>query len=355
VTDVWTLPLSDRRLFFARRLVAVVAGTLFLLAAAIAVAVSLVSARSDGLQQVIIGSWPGDVLATRSVVASIVFLTVLVIAVPAPRWWLLLLVPLRVVGITASLLGGVGVGLTDDSATPIVADGCETGYVVSERAFLFAASGQVLRMDGVIGSRVASTTVDDGHKPFLDRSYLAVADGDTVRVWHTVESVGAPLNTSSEPAFILPRLSYQTGCGLAGGEPQAAPQTSGPTFDADGGEGPPPSAPHDTRKQVARMAALTVESSVGTAVDAAGAPIRVPPADELSCDGTTGVELVFATADNEASYAAILGAWTASGYASDRAMQEDIRYDGTVRLSTRDRTTIDGMLHLQLGGACEVP
>lgn len=350
VTDAWTLPLSDRRLFSARRLIAVVAGVLSLPAAGVAVAVMLVPARSDGVEQVILGSLPGDVLATRSVVASIVLLTVLVIAVPAPRWWLMLLVPLRVVGIAASVLGGVGAGLADDSATPIVADGCETGYVVNESAFLFAASGEVLRMDGVIGSRVARTTVDDGHKPFLSRSYLAVAEGDTLRVWQTVDSVFESLTTSSEPAFVLPRLSYQTGCGLAGGEPRVAqPQT----FDDE--EGPRQSVVGDSREQVSRMAALTVESAVGSAVDAAGAPIRVPSASELPCDGTTGIDLVFATDDNESSYAAILDAWSAAGYAADRAMQEDIRDDGTVRLSARDRTTIDGMLHLQLGGACQVP
>ena len=100
------------------------------------------------------------------------------------------------------------------------------------------------------------------------------------------------------------------------------------------------------------MAALTVDAAEGTAVDATGSPVRPPAASELPCDGTTGVELVFATDDNAASYAAILGAWSAAGYAPDRAMQEDIRDDGTVRLSARDRTTIDGMLHLRIGGPC---
>ena len=66
----------------------------------------------------------------------------------------------------------------------------------------------------------------------------------------------------------------------------------------------------------------------------------------------TGVELVIATDDNAASYAAILDAWSAAGYASDSAMQEYIRSDGAVRLSARDRTTIDGMLHLGIGGPC---
>lgn len=303
------------------------------------------------MQQVVVGSWNGDMIAMVCVVASIVLFAVIVIAVPAPRWWLLLLVPLRVGGVAAVFLSGFGLVLTDESATPIVADGCDTGYVVSESAFLFGASGEVLRLDGAIGTRVVRTTVDDGHKPFQQRSYIAVDEGDVVRVRHTVESVRDPMAAS----FVLPRLSYRTGCGLAGGEPQAASETAGPTFDADAGEGPAPSAPHDSREQVARMAALTVESAVGTAVDATGAPLRVPSAAELPCEGTTGVELVFATEDNESSYAAILGAWTAAGYASDRAMQEDIRYDGTVRLSARDRTTIDGMLHLHLGGACQVP
>lgn len=322
---------------------------MFLAPVAVFTAALNVSVRSDGEQQVVVGTWNGDTLLMSSVVASVVLLAVIVSAVPAPRWWLLLFAPLRVLAVAAALLGGAALTLADESVTPIVADGCGTGYVVSERAFLLASSGEVLRLDGVVGTRVVSTNVDDGHKPFQQRSYVAIAGGDTLRVWHTFKSAAEGVSASAVPQFVVPRLAFASGCGLAGGEP-VVPTTAPWRSDAD--EEPSESAPSDTRERVAAMAALTVDTVEGTAVDAAGSPIRVPKAAELACDGTTGVDLTFATADNAASYAAILAAWTAAGYASDRAMQEDIRSDGAVRLSARDRTTIDGMLHLRIGGPC---
>ncbi len=100
------------------------------------------------------------------------------------------------------------------------------------------------------------------------------------------------------------------------------------------------------------MAALTVQAAQGTTVDAGGSPVRAPSASELPCDGRTGVDLAFSTDDNAASYEAILAAWDAAGYSSDRAMQEDLRYDGVVRLSARDRTTIDGLVHVSLTAEC---
>lgn len=349
MTDVWERPLSGAWVAPARRWTVVVASALFLAPAGVFAAVSDVSARSNGERQVVVGPWNDGTLLMASVVASVVLLAVIVIAVPAPRWWLLLLVPLRVLAVAAALLGGVVLALADESVTPIVADGCDTGYVVSERAFLRASSGEVLRLDGVIGTWVTATRVDNGHKPFAERSYLAVTDGTTVRVRHTARNASDGVSTADDPQFVLPRIRFAAGCGLAGGEP-AVP--SADPWHPDPDEGPIESVASDTRERVAAMAALTVDAAEGTAVDATGSPVRPPAASELPCDGTTGVELVFATDDNAASYAAILGAWSAAGYAPDRAMQEDIRDDGTVRLSARDRTTIDGMLHLRIGGPC---
>jgi len=55
------------------------------------------------------------------------------------------------------------------------------------------------------------------------------------------------------------------------------------------------------------------------------------------------------------AYAAILAAWDAEGYAKDRAMQEDLRGNSVVRLSARDRSSIDGLLHVSLTTECRVP
>jgi len=335
-----------------RRRTVLVASIAYLLMLAVIAVVWPVSLNSEGRQIVIVGPWTGDVIITVCVVASVVLLAVIVFAVPARRWWWLLLAPLRIVAVAAVALGGLSLLVLDESVTPIVADGCDTGYVVSERSFLFAASGTVLRRDGVIGTEVGRTSVDDGHKPFSQQSYLAVTEGDTLRVWNTFQSRTEHLSTASEPSFVLPRLTTQTGCGLAGGiDPLAQPApTSSPIVDAE--EGPAPAPVGDSRERVARMAAVTLEAARGTAVDATGSPVRAPSASDLPCDGATGVDLAFATDDNAASYEAILAAWDAAGFFRDRAMQEDLRDDGVVRLSARDRTTIDGLLHFSLTAEC---
>ncbi|WP_394685962.1 hypothetical protein [uncultured Microbacterium sp.] len=45
----------------------------------------------------------------------------------------------------------------------------------------------------------------------------------------------------------------------------------------------------------------------------------------------------------------------AEGSSADRAMQEDLRDNGVVRLSARDRSSIDGLMHFSLTADCRVP
>jgi len=103
------------------------------------------------------------------------------------------------------------------------------------------------------------------------------------------------------------------------------------------------------------MAQLTFDAAEAPVTDTAGVPVSVPAASELPCDGTTAIALDIRTADNAASYAAILAAWDAEGSSADRAMHEDLRYNGSVRLSARDRSSIDGLMHFLLTADCRAP
>lgn len=336
----------------------VAASVTYLLLLALIAVVWPVSLDSVDARVVVFGPWTGEVIVTGSIAAAIVSLAVIVFAVPAQRWWWLLLGPLRVIAIGAMALGGLNFSLTDDSVTPIVANGCATGYVATERSFLFAASGSIRRMDGLIGTSVGRTEVDDGHKPFQQQSYIAVTEGDTLRVWNTYQSAGERLSTSSAPSFVLPRLVAETNCGLAGGidaDARPLPVPTVPTIPAGPGEGPAPAPATDTRTEIALMVQRTLDAAGGHVVDAEGAPMSAPLPSDLSCDGTTAYDLVIRTDDNATSYAAILAAWDAEGYAKDRAMQEDLRYNSVVRLSARDRSSIDGLLHFSLTAECRVP
>ncbi|MDQ1113632.1 hypothetical protein QE418_003080 [Microbacterium testaceum] len=353
--DDETKRVLDRRVRVVRRWTVVAASVIYLLLLALIVVVWPVSLDSVDAREVVVGPWTGEVIVTGSIAAAIVSLAVIVFAVPARRWWWLLLGPLRAIAIGAMALGGLAFSLTDDSVTPIVANGCETGYVVTERSFLFAASGSVRRLDGLIGTSVGRTEVDDGHKPFQQQSYIAVTEGDTLRVWNTFQSVGERLSTSSPPSFVLPRLVTETSCGLAGGIDADEQPLPVPTVSADPDEGPAPAPATDARTEVARMVQRTLDAAGGTVTDAEGAPLSAPLASDLPCDGTTAYDLAIRTDDNAASYEAILAAWDAEGYAKDRAMQEDLRCNGVMRLSARDRSSIDGLLHFSLTAECRAP
>ncbi len=103
------------------------------------------------------------------------------------------------------------------------------------------------------------------------------------------------------------------------------------------------------------MVQVTLDAATAPVSDANGALVVAPAASDLPCDGTTGIALAFATGDNAISYASILSAWDAAGFSADRAMQEDLRYNGVVRLSARDRSSIDGLLHFSLTADCRAP
>lgn len=338
-----------------------------LLVAAASLAVSLgvlgivfaVPALSGGTREVLIGGWDDVAIAVASAVAATVSILVLVLAVRAPRWWLALFVPLRL-GATVAVLGALFAALLSagGTVTPLVAEGCRTGYVVAERALLFSASVRVLRLEGLVAEEVASLSTNDGHTPFRRGSYIAIADAQTVTVWHTFDDDRERLTTDGEPNAVLPRIedAATATCGVPGGRDVDAvsvpPTATSDPSAAVTGEGPAQEPAGDARNEVAAMAATALDAAVGPATDSAGSPLTLPSATDLPCDGTTGLDLSFTTADNAVSYAAILAAFDAAGYAADRAMQEDLRSNGVVRLSARDRSSIDGLLHLSLTAEC---
>jgi hypothetical protein len=129
---------------------------------------------------------------------------------------------------------------------------------------------------------------------------------------------------------------------------------------------PPPLPPivvDDARDEMLRMLQATADAAVAPVMTGDGAPLVI--ADSLlaasACDEggsrlTAAIDVT--TGDNAGSLTAILAAWDTAGYLPDRAMQEDIRYSTTLpveRMSIRDTSTIDGMLHLTVTGTCAAP
>lgn len=143
----------------------------------------------------------------------------------------------------------------------------------------------------------------------------------------------------------------------AGSTPAMAPPPPEPE------QSPPPLGTAEARAELVRLARLSLEATVGPAVDAEGAvasadePVIVSsPCGEIGA--VLSMELVFSSTDPAASLASILAAWDAEGYAPDAAMQTSIRYSDTLpvaSLHASDRSSIDGMLHLRLTSACAIP
>ncbi|MFK4760715.1 hypothetical protein ACI3KS_07250 [Microbacterium sp. ZW T5_45] len=260
-------------------------------------------------------------------------------------------------GVAASAFSALGAFvLSDTSVTTIEVNGCDTGYVVVERSFLFLSTGTIYRPDGpFIVVAAGRSSGDDGYMPFAAGTYAVTRVGDDWQIDYAIESGRAAADTSSLPV-------------LAGHECTTA--SSG-----EGGWDPPPTptpTPTPTRAVVRQDQIVdAVRTMIAASFDAAGGEVRDATGNELDaatlsvplapCDvpGTERAEvsLQFATADNARSLTRILEAWDDAGYLPDRAMQSDIRYSETLpvaQMTIRDRTTIDGLLHMTITSACAV-
>ncbi len=329
------------------------------LAAALAVLVVLlaISTGSDAQVSVLIGTRGSERIGTVAIVAALTSLALGLCLIPVSRIWLLVMIPARIAAIAAACLAAFVWFLTSSATVvPLISAGCETGYVMEEESFLLAGRGTVYRTDGIFVTAVEQTGGDDGYHPFADGAYAVVDDGDSLRVWYSFsfDYQAAPIATDGEPAFTLPKLTDRPfSCGLSAGTRE--PSTTPPP--------PPVYTTDEARAGVAEMVAASLAATVGPARNATGVVID---AQELglvttACgeNGTRiGVGLEFTTDDDAASLTRILQVWDAAGYSPDRAMQEDIRYSETLpieKMSIRDSTTIDGLMHLSVASQCSAP
>ncbi len=279
---------SDRRACAVRRRTVVAASVTYLLAIALIAVVWHVSLDSAGDREVVVGPWTGGVIGAGSVVAAVISLAVIVFAAPARRWWWLLLGPLRAIALAAAALGGLVLFLTDEPVTRSSRTVAETGYVVAERAFLFAASGSVSvgRTDRNAGR---SYEVDDGHMPFhqgrTSRSPTAtpsVCGTPSKRDGTTQHRFCAVVRSSADRDRHRLRSRRRDECR---GRYSAAAAHPGRTC-----RGPEPSPASDARGELARMVQRTLDAAGAAVTDAAGAPVaarRHPPSRATERPRTT--------------------------------------------------------------------
>ena len=342
-----------------RRRVLIATGILLLACLIVLSFVLVVDTVSGGKSSLLVGWLTSDRITHLTIVVSFALISVGLCLIPMPLRSLWLVIPARICAVGATCLAAFLWTLTAEaSVTPLLNGGCPTGYVVVERSFLLAGSGTVYRSDGIFVSAVAYTSGDDGYRPFEDEAYVVEGD-DPLRVWYTID--GSPgddqaVSTLGQPDLVLPAL-------IAAAEPSCDPQDAaprGPIPDPTTPTEPSPvtSAEAETARDAMVRRSLDaavgpVEDAAGTAADQAVFPMTTVACDENGAQTTTVLDL--RTADNARSLEQILAEWDNAGYLADRAMQEDLRYSDSLpieRMSIRDTTTIDGLIHLRITTRC---
>jgi hypothetical protein len=147
---------------------------------------------------VLIGDVTGFQLAYFSVVVGLVALAAFVLLAPAPRWWPYLAVPVSATVVALAILLTVigGPFAADTKVTPLVTEGCATGYIAIEPS---GGGGSFIGVrDGWRVNSVQQFAGDDFSRPFAAGDYVARDSNGEVAVWHDGEPVS--------PAFSLPQL-----------------------------------------------------------------------------------------------------------------------------------------------------
>lgn len=343
-----------------RRVVAWVAGGFFAVATAVVVWVLAVPSASAGSLSVLVGTLDERSLLGVAVPVALVFLCVGVWSVDVPRPML----PLQIVGgVLAACAGGIAalfaVLMVDANVTPVLHDGCDTGYVVVESSFLTASNGTLYRQDGAfVVAPIARTSGNDAYQPFSMGGYSVTEADGSLLITYVVDRPyeGGEARTGSGSPITVPVLEGRTPtCGLQAGGTLVLPSSTTPTPE------PPPVTAAAVDADMKALIDASLSAAAETVVDASGAPVDMSalPISATPCTegaGTQrGVRLEFRTDDNARALERILEVWDRAGYEKDRAMQEDIRYSESLpvaRMSIRDTSSVDGMIHLSVTSVC---
>ena len=342
-------------------MVARIAGAFFAVATAVVVGQLGVSAATAGTATLLIGPLDERSLSTIAMLIAFLSLGTGLWSVDAPRWML----PLKIVGIVlaacAAALAALVITLVGDAkATPLLQGDCDTGYVVVEHRSLRGSSGTVYRQDGFIATSVARTSGDDAYEPFAMGGYAVTEADGTLSVSYAVNRPNSYANPAGTYAssFSVPVLEERTPqCGLEmHREPPLDPGPASPSA-------PAPATAASVDDEMRELVGASFEAAAGTVLDASGAPLDVAalPLSSAPCTTAPGtrheMQLDFRTDDNARSLDDILAVWDRAGYEQDRAMQEDIRYSEgrpVERMSIRDTSSVDGLLHLTVSSVCVV-
>ncbi|WP_298745416.1 hypothetical protein [uncultured Microbacterium sp.] len=207
-TGLATSAHRDRRLPLWRRCALFVAGLLLSLGTSLIAYVTAVSRTAAGDVTVLVGTLGAAQIVILASVACLTALAVGLCLIPVARPWLALLVPVRAVAVLAAFATSVPLMWSPwTTVTPLLVDGCETGYTVVERSFLLVGTGSVYRVDGVVATRVGTSVPDDGYHPFADGNYAVTSDGDALHIWYSAFNDQQVSTDSRDPDIVAQRVA----------------------------------------------------------------------------------------------------------------------------------------------------
>lgn len=180
------------------------AATVALTSATLAViGVALVDSASGGDAQLLLGALPSRHIIGAATILAFTALSYTLCTVSVPPGWLAPVVTARVLSIGGALVAAFWGFLTMPwPVTPLLVDGCESGYVVEERSFLFLSSITVHEQNGLLVAPVMGTSADDGHQPFTAGEYGARVTDGHIEGWFALE----PGSSARLSRFELPLL-----------------------------------------------------------------------------------------------------------------------------------------------------
>ncbi len=180
--------------------------TLGVLTVAVA-GVAFVDSMSGGATQLMLGPLISEQIVVVAMALALTMTASILCAIPAPSGWLIPVVIARLLSFGAALMALLACFIALPAAvTPLVVEGCDSGYIVRERSLLLLSSITIFEKNGLLITPVTHTSADDGYQPFAAGAYDAWAKSNRIDGWFRFHSGSA----RTQATFTLPLLKAPT-------------------------------------------------------------------------------------------------------------------------------------------------